>query len=43
MQQRLRSGEHVRCKLNAERGGPLHFTVRSCPEYGILEIVGHGD
>jgi hypothetical protein len=43
MQQRLRSGEHVRCKLNAEHGVVLRFTVRSCPGYGVLEIVGSSD
>jgi hypothetical protein len=39
MQERLRSGEHVRCKLNAEHGVLLRFTVQSCPRYGVLEIV----
>jgi hypothetical protein len=43
LQRRLRSGEHVRCKLNAENGVVLHFTVQRCPDYGVLEIVCAGD
>jgi hypothetical protein len=43
MQQRLRSGEHVPCKLDAGHGVVLRFTVRACPDYGVLEIAGRSE
>jgi hypothetical protein len=37
MQVRLRSGESPRCCYDCD-GVRVSFTVRNCPEYGVLEL-----
>jgi hypothetical protein len=38
LQQRLRRGEAVRCKLAAADGSVVHFVVTACPDHGVLRV-----
>jgi hypothetical protein len=38
LQQRLRRGEQVPCRLVAADGAVLRFVVCGCPDHGVLEI-----
>jgi hypothetical protein len=39
IQQRLRRGERVRCRLSVGTQAYVRFIVAGCPEYGVLNVI----